>query len=557
MAFYLEDAIDSSVGEPSSPKKTFKVEGAIDAPPTKQSAPGRVGIPRTSGAYALGKLGIPDQGVPDKTVSQALDEHPILAKGAEGAGFGAMMGPAGRALMVGAPFTGPAAPLVEGLGAALSAAPLAMTGYGALSGAAGQTVREYGKSTLGKATEPVALATELLSPMGAQKGARALYEGAVGGITEMAEKLAPQARKLGFKLEPKPLSGASDPTLETVKHNQQLANKLVTGKAGSASNAITYGAKDSWHSKTYRDLGKQYEKIYDKKNIFTLDPASVQALKEKLNFELSLGTAASVPAVKSVLKELLPEKAQTGIEMLEGYFATKPEELAKYTNQYLDEFTKNGVQVTGDKLHRLKQELGKVAARHSDSADRRAAHEISDIINSSVRSTNPKISAELSELNPKFRTWATIDEMIQAGEVSGGNISLKKLGERLRSGPTRSARTNAGSHPLGELGLYGENLNLDSLGNIGATDKAAKGVDKVVKLAKKTLNPANIGAAGGYAMGGVPGALAGGAIGAGANSVLKGPLAQWLQMSLAEQMRNPAVSTLPAALSGGLSSFPF
>lgn len=466
------------------------------------------------------------------------ERHPILAHALESAGTSFGLSALGRGMMLGAPLTGPAAPFVEGAGAALSSAPVANALLAGGSGAAGEAVREGGRPLLGKATEPVATAIELGGPLAGARGVRGLYEAALGTPSAVAEKLAPVARKLGFILEPGQVKAgggisASGGTAEAAKHNQLMANRLTSREAGLEADSLG----PEYMKERFKTLGKEFDQIYAKGNIFAFDQAGVDKLVEAMTAEEAVGTAAGVPSIKSAVKAVLGPQWQTVSNVMNS--AMPPQIKQQVVSKIIGQ---GGIKIDGEQLRRLRANLGNVAQYSSDGNARFAARQVMGMVDEAVKATDPAIAHRLDVLRPKYRSLLTIDEVSKGGGVPEGNVSLENLGGYLRRDDIGFTRGQS-SNPLAPLGHIGETFGIRAIGQTQQMDKdTAALLKKAVEKIGLPVSGGGIGAVLGTAAGLPPaaGATIGAAAGKAVDVARRGRIGQTVQMLGAERMRQPA-----------------
>jgi hypothetical protein len=436
-------------------------------------------------------------------------------------------------------------PLAKVVGGAMQAGgPVSAALGGAAGGAAGETVRQTGQNTLGPMTEPAAIAAGVATPYGVQKAGRSLFHTLLGVPSEMGETLAPIARKQGFVLEPAQVRadrGISTPgrTPEVALHNQQVANRMVTERAGAPSGTVD----QAWLKATEDRLGQEFARIYSPQNTFTIPAAETDALLTDLVREMTVGSSASVTAAKGALYGILGHQDYNVVDNILKSGGNLQDVLQSLGGR--------NIALQGDVLGRVRTDLARVVRSAADPTDRHVAGEIIGTIDRSVQTTNPTVAAQLAYVRPQYRAWATLMGLQARGGINEGNVSLEMLGDMLRRrDPTYHANAPAALHPLAEAGILGETFGLRNISQASQAEAPIKELTGLAKAALKmtgTKIPAGgLGAAAGFGLGGPAGAAAGGLTGIALDAARRGKLGQLMQLQGAAPMRNGAKWPLPA-----------
>lgn len=274
------------------------------------------------------------------------------------------------------------------------------------------------------------LATLGLTPPLARAGARGL----LGAPTATREQYARAAEQLGFKLSPAQVRAdiplpAKGATFSSEK-NQKLANELVSASTGKQAAEIS----PDFVRGRFDALGKEFDKIYSGK-MFNIDPQAIQAIESISRIENQLPPTASVSAVKA-----------TADQILKNYRS-----MASRKGAVPGTFS-----IEGDMLQRLRTDLLGAARSATNRQDAHAIYELVDVIDGSVARNYPQIAAKLEEIRPQYRNTVILEDLIKAGGIRGGDVSLEKLGQviQARKSGIRSQRD------LDKLGEMGRELQL-------------------------------------------------------------------------------------------------
>ena len=475
----------SDIGSPVSPEGSKSVAGKQD---NKYSDIGEVVAPHETGWF---------------------ERHPLITKGLEGAGTSAGISALGKGAMLAAPFTGPAAPFVEGAGALLSAAPLANAALGALGSVGGAAIRKYGKGLPGN--EALATGTELATPFIGSGLARRVAGGAVGYLSREAEELAPLARKLGFNIETGMAreSGKKAASLEAAKVNRDVANDLVSAKTGYPTKSITKAYINDVLSDD--KLGGEFAKVYSKENVFSFEPKNFETLTNRLLEEAASGDKTLSPRVHKLAVDLVGGEGNfERLKVAKQYAQNNPAIQKQIVDKVMAQMGPK--KITGDVLQRIRSSFNTIAYKSTDGLERHAAGEIVDLIDNAVKADNPKIAEKLAELRPKYRAAKTLQELHAKGHIPEGNVSLEALGKHV---------AGENNHPYEELGRIGQTFGMKSIGEL----PESKGLFQSLK--------------------GVPGAIF--------SPVVNGRLGQGIQGALTPTLRRPGVFPYAGTAAEGIA----
>lgn len=297
------------------------------------------------------------------------------------------------------------------------------------------TAEKEGEPTrVGTATEAGLLASIPLAIRGAgaavEKGMQAM--GAETGAVR--ENLARIAEQLGFKIEPwqtsvdQPVSTAGR-TPEIRANNQTIANQRASAPTGEATNQVT----PTFIQQRRTDLGGIYNSIFGGKR-FKITPSDMRVFQDVAALEESI-SPAHVPKVKQTAEKILQnydDLSRINPPTGEGGVATGREDI--------------GFTIDGEALQRFRSSLRTAA---ESAGDRKVAKEIYDMINrldNIVKNTDEGLYNTLMDTNQKYRATMTLKDLNAAGGISGGDVSLERLGAITRDDPYNPL------HPIGHLG---------------------------------------------------------------------------------------------------------
>lgn len=350
---------------------------------------------------ALGRASARGSRYLEKEFDEAAERHPVATRaGYYPAAIGTAFVPAGAASKIG--YLGKIGQAAEKLPAALR--------YAATGGAYG-ALKPTGKETLGERLEEKAPAVAMGATVaGAIPIAGGAIKSAIGVPTKTVEEIAREFEKRGYKLEPgqlradKPFSSPGFGSARAA--NQKLANReasITTGQAAPAG-----GLSEKFLNKRLDDLGKEYDRIYSKQKSLILDKQAIDEMSDILNKEIQVVPGQVHPVT------------QATANLVKNYNA-----LSAQMQQPLA-----GMKVPSDVLQRVLSELKRVARTSTDGNDRYIASKAISTIDNSVVRKHPEIAKELQALNKKYRASIALKELWDAGGIQGGNISLRKLGDR-------------------------------------------------------------------------------------------------------------------------------
>lgn len=237
------------------------------------------------------------------------------------------------------------------------------------------------------------------------------------------------AEDWGLKVKPSQLQTGANQHILSSTNNQNIVNS----KAAEATGIAGYNGKidQKFLDWRFKDLGKQYEKVYN-------DPALGQTVTLDNNASQALGNLLTDPTLpvpqrtKALLMRILPPNV--GSANLRSY------------------------DVVGDDFRRAMSDLKSLV--YKESLDGNTKFQLKNLLgdlNGSLETNNPAVAAKLQEINPKYAATMTLDkEFTKAsnGAVDPhGDVDAFRLGEVLK-GETR--------HPLYELGNVGLALGIGS-----------------------------------------------------------------------------------------------
>lgn len=245
---------------------------------------------------------------------------------------------------------------------------------------------------------------------------------AVGETTKEGSRVAQFAEKLGFKLSPSQVR-ADAPISEKgaigfAKHNQTLANRLASEGTGKQVDEIS----ESFISKQFNDLGKEFNEVYKGKD-FAIDPSAKGTLASILQKETDLGFAGSTTVRQAT------------------------EDISKNIDQGF---------IRGDDLQRLRNALTERARSTNNKGNAHEIYNLVDQLDAAVEKLNPQMAKKLEVLRPQYRNNIILEDVNKAGGLRQGNISLEILGNVLRSDATRVKNPK----DIDNLGLIGREIGL-------------------------------------------------------------------------------------------------
>ena len=259
----------------------------------------------------------------------------------------------------------------------------------------------------------------------------------LGAPTATREAAAKTAEKLGFKLSPAQVRqaepvGAQGATFYG-EQNQRIANELAskgTGKQVKEIDAEFIGGR-------LKDLGKQFDKLYEGK-VFNIDKDAVDALNQIRAMEAQLPGVATVSPV-----------AQTADEIVKNF--------DRLTNR------KGAIPGTfgieGEALQRIRNALT-AKARGTSAANAREIYNLVDVIDASIAKNHKDVAKALDVIRPQYRNSIILEDLYRSGGIQGGDISLERLGNMLRT--ERGAVRKTGQE-IDDLAALGRDLKLRAM----------------------------------------------------------------------------------------------
>jgi len=268
----------------------------------------------------------------------------------------------------------------------------------------------------------------------ARKGTEAI----LGRTTKTIGDLASKAEDLGFKLEPRQLREAqplgSPGFMGNAKKNQTLANELATEATGMKAKEIS----PQFINERLKEADKSYSNIFDRE--LKIDRPLIEDLNKIAEFEGRVRPAdvrSATQASNNIIGTFNRAESAVGQPI-------------------------TALKVDGKELQRLRNDLSYIARTANIGDDRRVAGQFVEAIDSAIARNNKSLATELANTNRKYAATKTLQDMIEKGTVSGGNISLSKLGDYVAA---NSYGFGAGTsrHPLSDLGMIGRELNIRGL----------------------------------------------------------------------------------------------
>lgn len=292
--------------------------------------------------------------------------------------------------------------------------------FGAPSGEVASGMREVGR---------------LLGPTAASKMLGMVGRSALGTPTESAERLAAEAEKRGFRLEPmqtrQDSPRASKGPMFLQGRNQTLANEEASAAAGRRTGLID----EKYLQERLSTLGRDYDNIFNRP--LSIDRQLVSQLEKMRDFESAVApaTAQSVsPAAANIIRKFNQAAAGVGGNV-------------------------SRVRIDGRELQALRTELSNLMRSSSDGPTRYRAAEFVRNIDDAIGRAEPQLARQLAETNRRFAATKTLEGLVETGGIQNGNISLQKLGERLAN-EVYGFGSATDRHPLSELGRMGVGLRM-------------------------------------------------------------------------------------------------
>jgi hypothetical protein len=259
----------------------------------------------------------------------------------------------------------------------------------------------------------------------------------VGAPTATREAAAKTAEKLGFKLSPAQVRqaepvGAQGATFYA-EQNQRLANELAskgTGKQVKEIDADFIGGR-------LNDLGKQFDKLY-KGKVFNIDKDAVDALQQIRAMEAQLPGVATVSPV-----------AQTADEIVKNF--------DRLTNR--KGAIPNTFGIEGEALQRIRNALTQ-KARGTTAANAREIYNLVDVIDASIAKNHKDVAKALDVIRPQYRNSIILEDLYRSGGIQGGDISLERLGNMLR---TERGVVRKTGQEIDDLAALGRDLKLRAM----------------------------------------------------------------------------------------------
>lgn len=377
------------------------------------------------------------------SIQQFRDAHPIVSRGVdaaetafEAAGAGKLASLPRIAAKVG--------PQVAQFGAKLAEHPIANSLIGGGAGMAGGTVKQMGGN------EAEAFAAEMIAPSGIAKIGKKAYQGALGAMSEEAERLLPIARNtFGFDIKPGQARMAAPEAKIMKEGNQTKANFAASTTTGMPTKAMD----SQWFKITNQQFKQVFEQVYNKNNQFSVDVVGAQKLSDLLSEIEPLAPLGGLTKVRTSLHKTLAGSAPN-----------------------------SPININGEELKFIRDELNKVRMTNTPASWK--AGEAIDVIDEGVRASDPHIGAMLDRVRPQYRAWKTLDHLrAQGGLDANGNLSPQKLGEFLKSQDPKYRRDES-TNQLAELGEVGELFGLKAIWEKDQTNPLVGAAKKMVPYAK-------------------------------------------------------------------------
>ena len=259
----------------------------------------------------------------------------------------------------------------------------------------------------------------------------------IGAPTATREVAAKAAEKLGFKLSPAQVRQAEPVGAQGAtawgEQNQKLANELASKGTGKQVKEID----SKFIGDRLKDLGGQFDALY-KGKVFNIDKDAVDALQQIRAMEAQLPGVAAVSPV-----------AQTAEEIVKNF--------DRLTNR--KGAMPNTFGIEGEALQRIRNALT-AKARGTTAANAREIYNLVDVIDASIAKNHPQIASKLDVIRPQYRNSIILEDLYRSGGIQGGDISLERLGNMLRT--ERGAVRKTGQE-IDDLAALGRDLKLRAM----------------------------------------------------------------------------------------------
>jgi hypothetical protein len=293
-------------------------------------------------------------------------------------------------------------------------------------------------------------------------GASGAVAGLKGASSKASEASAKALEKAGIKLEARQVRASkpeSSPGFRagTVEQNQKIQNKTMgqdTGRIAEKDQQLT----SEFIKERKKSLGDHYSKIFTKDRQFMFPQDVIDKLRDFYSKEASIGPAG----------------------------ASMPKRTAANILNHVQRSTDGKLSINGEGLQRLRTDLNEAARSATDSANKNAIHELSNLLDDTIEANHPELKPILSQLNKQYRATKALDELEKAGAIKNGDISGSKAGAFLRQHP------RIGTDAQREFAQHAENVKLQSRwepsgGEEGAIKKGIlKTAIQVVNIAPRT-----------------------------------------------------------------------
>jgi len=259
----------------------------------------------------------------------------------------------------------------------------------------------------------------------------------LGAPTATREAAAKTAEKLGFKLSPAQVRqaepvGAQGATFYG-EQNQRLANELASKGTGKQVKEID----SEFIGKRLKDLGGEFDKLY-KGKVFNIDKEAVDALQQIRAMEAQLPGVATVSPV-----------AQTADEIVKNF-----DRLTSRKGAIPGTFG-----IEGEALQRMRNALT-AKARSANATNAREIYNLVDVIDASIAKNHTDVAKALDVIRPQYRNTIILEDLYRSGGIQGGDISLERLGNMMRTDRGVVRRTG---QEIDDLAALGRDLKLRAM----------------------------------------------------------------------------------------------
>lgn len=310
---------------------------------------------------------------------------------------------------------------------------MARAGAGA---GAGTEVGQMGQNTSwAPAAKMIGDAVSLLTPSGIKK----LLDVLAPRATSETARIARQAEKEGFRLEPKQVAETAPKgyTAHDVQNNIR-ANEIMTGSAGDPAPHVTR----EWLNGREQHFDRTYDTIFSPGNIFAASH----------NQQVLANTVLQGQGLNRQIDGFISEATTKWPYLTTHAYVPLPGGGLRQNPNFLPP--------DGAQLREARDAIRKLQ-RSTDPQTRAYGNRVWMEQMNHIRAADPHLGRMLEQTNSQYRSYMAIEDMELAGKISQGNIDLQHLDQYLRSGMAgenyiRGVDTSVPAR----LGRYGKNLRI-------------------------------------------------------------------------------------------------